>query len=60
MDDVSDNTPPDWLAALDRADAEIAAGLFVSSDEVHRLLQESITELEAKATDSQLRAINRR
>jgi hypothetical protein len=59
MDDAFDNTPPGWIEALDEADAEIDAGLFVSSDEVHRMLRESIARLEAKAEERKHQATNR-
>jgi hypothetical protein len=41
MDTIADNTPPGWLEALDEADAEIDAGLFVSAEEVQRLFREA-------------------
>jgi hypothetical protein len=44
-----DTTPPGWANILDESEAEIDAGLFVSSEQVHLELQESIGRLEAKA-----------
>jgi hypothetical protein len=41
MDDVTHNTPRGWIEALDEADAEIDAGLFVSVEEVHRLFRDA-------------------
>jgi predicted transcriptional regulator len=49
MDDQPENTPAGWLEALERADAEIDAGLFVTSEEVHRQLREGTKKLRAKA-----------
>jgi hypothetical protein len=49
MDNQPDNTPAAWLEALERADAEIDAGLFVTSEEVHRQLREGTDRLRAKA-----------
>jgi len=49
MDEIQDDTPPDWADVLDESEAEIDAGLFVSREQVHRELQESIARLEAKA-----------
>jgi hypothetical protein len=49
MDNKPDNTPHGWSEILDESEAEIDAGLFVSSEQVHRELQESIARLEAKA-----------
>jgi len=43
MDDLADNTPPGWIEALNEADAEIDAGLFVSAEEVHRLFRDAKT-----------------
>jgi len=60
MDTVTDKTPPGWLEILKESEAEIDAGLFVSSEEVHRLLQGSITQLEQKAATPQSEATKRR
>ena len=49
MDVKPDDTSPGWADVLDESEAEIDAGLFVSSEQVHRGLQESIARLEAKA-----------
>jgi hypothetical protein len=49
MEKRRDNTAPGWSEILDESEAEIDAGLFVSSEQVHRELQESIARLEAKA-----------
>ena len=53
MDAKTDNTPPGWLEELEedleQSDAEYEAGIFVTSEEVHGLLRNSIAELEAKA-----------
>lgn len=49
MDTQPDNTPAGWLEALERADAEIDSGLFVTSEEVHRQLLEGTESLRAKA-----------
>ena len=59
MDDTPHHKPPaDWdppmpseaemLAALDRSEAELAAGQIVPGDEVLRELDESIARMEAK------------
>jgi predicted transcriptional regulator len=58
MENVADNTPPGWIEALDEAEAEIDAGLFVSSEEVHRMLRESIAHLQAKAEERKREAID--
>jgi len=42
------------------ANAEIDAGLFVSGEQVHRELRESIARLEAKAATRRREATNRR
>jgi hypothetical protein len=60
MDRQPDNTRPGWLEDLAQADAEIDAGLFVPAEEVHRMLRESITRLEAKAEDRKHEAAFRR
>jgi hypothetical protein len=41
MDHVTDPAPPGWIEALDEADAEIDAGLFVSADEVQRFFRDA-------------------
>jgi len=46
MDSLIDNTPPDWLEALDESEAELAAGMIVPGDEVMRGLNASIARLE--------------
>ncbi len=52
MDAKTDNTPPGWLEELEediqQSDAEYEAGIFVTSEEVHLLLRDSIAELEAR------------
>jgi hypothetical protein len=59
MDEAFDNTPPGWIEALDEADAEIEAGLFVSSEAVHGMLRGSIARLEARAEERKHQATNR-
>jgi hypothetical protein len=49
MDEVADNAPPGWIEALDEADAEIDAGLFVSVEEVHRLFRDAKNRRQPKA-----------
>lgn len=46
MDSLIDNTPPDWLEALDESEAELAAGMILPGDEVMRGLHASIARLE--------------
>jgi hypothetical protein len=50
MDDIPRRTkvPAAWLEALARSEAELAAGLIVSGDEVLRELDECADRLEAK------------
>ncbi len=44
--------PPDaWLKALDRAEADIAAGRTVPASVVHAMLEETIVRMEARARD---------
>jgi hypothetical protein len=52
MDDIPQRTqaPAGWLESLERSEAELAAGLTVPAETVHRELQESIARLEAKQT----------
>jgi hypothetical protein len=58
MKNEPDNTPPGWIEALNEAEAEIDAGLFVSIEEAHRMLRESIAHLEAKTEDRKREAID--
>jgi hypothetical protein len=50
MDDISNRAqaPAGWLEALDRSEAQLAAGETVPGEEVMRELYESIARLEAK------------
>jgi hypothetical protein len=50
MDDRPDPAPapPGWLEALDRADADLAAGRTVPGDAIMRRLRETLAEMEAK------------
>jgi hypothetical protein len=59
MDTKSDNTPAGWADILDESEAEIDAGLFVSSEQVHRELQASVARLEAKAATRKRETTNR-
>ena len=43
---------PDLRAALERSEAQFAAGEIVSGDEVLRELDESIARMEAKRADA--------
>lgn len=54
MDDTLKNNraPSEWLAALDRADAQYAAGDLVSGDDIMRELHETIARMEAKRAAS--------
>ena len=52
--------PAEWLEALARSAADLAAGRIVSGEAIHRELQESITRLEAKAAARQREATARR
>jgi hypothetical protein len=49
MEKQPDNAPSAWLEILEESEAELAAGLTVPRETVHRELQESIARLEAKA-----------
>jgi hypothetical protein len=60
MDVKPDNAPPGWLEILEESEAELAGGLLVSSEDVHRELQESIARLEAKAANRHRGATLRR
>jgi hypothetical protein len=51
MDEITPATrpvPAGWLEALARSDAELAAGLTVPSETVHRRIRESIARIEEK------------
>lgn len=51
MTDTTERTaaPAEWLEALARSEADLAAGRIVPGEVVHRELQDSIARLEAKA-----------
>jgi len=40
--------PPEWVAVLDRAEADVAAGQIVFGDEARQRLRASIARMEAK------------
>ncbi len=45
MDDVPRKpTPADWIEALDRAEADVAAGRVVDSETLHRELRAGIED----------------
>jgi hypothetical protein len=60
MENLPDNAPPGWLETLEESEAELAAGLTVPAETVHRELRESIARLEAKAATKQREAVRRR
>ena len=43
--------PAEWLDALGRSEAQLAAGQIVTGEEIMRELRESISRLEAKHLD---------
>ncbi len=47
-DETPSPPPADWLDALDRAEAEIAAGRIVTLEPVLARMDESVVRLEAK------------
>jgi hypothetical protein len=49
MDNVADSTPPGWAEILDESLAEIDAGPFVSSEDVHRMFREAKARRKPKA-----------
>jgi hypothetical protein len=51
MDEIVSTTrpvPAEWLEALARSNAELAAGLTVPAADVHRRIRESIARIEEK------------
>ncbi|GEM_PF-5253074 len=54
MDEITHTTRPDpggWLEALARSDAELAAGLTVPAEVVHRRIRDCIARIEEKRAD---------
>lgn len=54
MDEIVPSThpvPAEWLDALARSDAELAAGLTVPAELVHRRIRASIARIEEKRAD---------
>lgn len=43
--------PKEWLDALSRADADVAAGHMVSGDTIMRRLRQTLGNMEARAVD---------
>jgi hypothetical protein len=60
MKTPTEQAPHGWLEALEESEAELAAGLIVPRETVHRELQESIARLEAKAAMKQREPMRRR
>jgi hypothetical protein len=50
--------PAEWLEALARSDAELAAGLTVPAAVVHRRIRESIARAEAKRVGEPRREVD--
>ncbi|HUB14921.1 MAG TPA: hypothetical protein VMB34_23430 [Acetobacteraceae bacterium] len=50
MDDIPAHTPAPagWLEILEESEAELAAGLTVSAETVHRRIRDAIARIEAK------------
>lgn len=53
MDDPSTVPPCEWLDALDRADADVAAGRTVSGESVMGRLRRALDDMEARAAGKQ-------
>ena len=41
-------SPPEWLAALDRADADVAAGRIASGESIKRRLRQTLAEVKIR------------
>jgi hypothetical protein len=49
MDDTSPaSAPAEWIEALERSQAELAAGKTVPAEVVHKMLRESAARIEAR------------
>jgi hypothetical protein len=55
----NDFLPSGWLNALDRAEADIAAGRTVSGEVVKRRLETTLAEMEARETAANGKASRR-
>jgi hypothetical protein len=54
MDDVRPlPAPPGWLEALDRAEADVAAGRTVDAETIHTKLRAGIERMEARQAAKQ-------
>jgi len=62
MNDPEHPAPPEeWLDALERADADVAAGRTVSGEAILRHLRRTLAEMEKPATgDQSSEAVRRR
>jgi hypothetical protein len=57
VDDLQDvTTPQNWLGALERSEAQLAAGQTVPAEPIMQRLRDSIAELERKAADKPRRS----
>ena len=54
MDDTGQQPPPPhWIEALDRAEADLAAGRLIDGETVHRKLREAIARMEARQAEGE-------
>ena len=61
MDDPSSlPQPKQWLDALDRADADVAAGHTVAGEVIKRRLHQTLSNMEARAVDAHADEVVRR
>jgi hypothetical protein len=58
MDDEVPQTepPPSWIEALDRADADIAAGRVVDGAVIHKMLDEALERLSRRSATKKAKA----
>jgi hypothetical protein len=59
MDDKTDRAaaPAGWIEALDRSEAELAAGQTVPASDIREMLRAALARLEAKNSDAPKRRI---
>jgi hypothetical protein len=60
QDETDQIAPQEWIDALDRSDADIAAGRVVSGDGLMQRLRESIAEMKAERALGKVRRTSTR
>jgi hypothetical protein len=55
MNDLTEgpSAPPEWIADLEQSEAELAAGLTVSSESIHEMIRACLARMAANPANSE-------